>query len=80
MKLSIYTIQSTLFDGEVEKIIARTSTGEITVLDGHIPLMSVLKGPTVEVAGKNSERKTISLSSGFLEVRPGSKVVILANQ
>ena len=42
MKLGVYTIEKTLFDGEAEKIIAETSTGEITVLDGHVPLVSEL--------------------------------------
>jgi len=31
MKLSIYSIQSTLFEGEAEKLIAATPQGQITV-------------------------------------------------
>ena len=78
MKLSIYSIQSTLFEGETEKLIAKTAMGEITVLDNHLPLVTILKGPDIEIIDKKGEKNTIPISSGFLEVRPESDVVILA--
>jgi len=79
MKLSIHSLQKTLFEGEVEKIIARTTMGEITVLDGHIPLISSLRGPSLELIDKKGKKDIIGLVSGFLEVRPESEVVILAD-
>ncbi|KKS38518.1 MAG: hypothetical protein A3G49_06435 [Candidatus Sungbacteria bacterium RIFCSPLOWO2_12_FULL_41_11] len=79
MKLSIYSLQKTLFEGEVEKIIARTTTGEITVLDGHIPLISSLRGPGLELIDKKGKKDIIKIDSGFLEIRPESEVVILAD-
>lgn len=78
MKLSIYSIQSTLFDGVAEKLIAKTAMGEITVLDNHLPLVTILEGPHVEIIDTRGERNTIAIRSGFLEVRPESEVVILA--
>lgn len=89
MKLSIYSLQKTLFDGEAEKIIARTTTGEITVLEGHIPLISSFAGPELKIINKKGKGNAIKVSSGFLEVRPAtsearlgrpeSEVVILAS-
>ena len=79
MKVSIYSIQKTLFEGEAKELIAHTSEGQITVLDDHLPLITALVGHLVEVVGKNNERKEVPLESGFLEVRPESEVVILAN-
>lgn len=78
MKLSIYSLQSTLFDGEVESITLPTPQGEITVLDNHIPLVSLVKRGEVcyTVSGT---RKSLYLGGGVLEVRPESKVVILAS-
>ena len=80
MKLSIYSIQSTLFEGEVEKLIARTTAGEITVLDNHIPLISILKGPSVKIVDKSGNKNIIDVGSGILEVRPESESVILAEE
>lgn len=79
MKLSIYSINKTLFDGEVEKLIAKTTTGEVTVLDGHLPLISRLQGPSVDIIDSKSQRTEVKLASGILEVRPESEVVVLVN-
>lgn len=78
MKLAIYSIQSTLFKGDAEKLVAKTAMGEITVLDSHLPLVTILEGPHVEIIDTKGERSIVPIRSGFLEVRPESEVVILA--
>ncbi len=78
MHISIHSIQKTLFDGEAEKLICETPMGQITVLDHHLPLIAEITGPSIAVVQKNGERAEIPLARGFLEVRPGSEVVILA--
>ena len=78
MKLSIYSLQNTLFEGNTDKLIARTPSGQITVLDHHVPMVTVLAGPSVEAISRSGEKTTIPISSGFLEVRPESEIVILA--
>lgn len=79
MYISIHSIQSTLFEGQAEKLIAHTSQGQITVLDQHLPLITTLVGPGVEIVGASGERTDVSIASGILEVRPESDVVILAD-
>ena len=80
MRLSIHSLQKTLFQGEAEKIIARTPMGEITVLDGHIPLVTPLTGLELRVVDKKGISDIITLVSGFLEVRPESEGVVLSKQ
>ena len=88
MKVSVYSIEETLFEGEAEKVIAKTPLGEITVLDNHLPMVTSLIGPSLRVVDPThkfmggvdkieEKSKVIELSSGFLEVRPESEVVIL---
>lgn len=79
MKLSIYSIKETFFEGEVEKIVATTLNGEISILEGHIPLISLLKGPHVTTVNSQGKPEQIPLKSGVLEVRPEKEVIILAN-
>lgn len=79
MKIAIHSIQSTLFDGKAEKLICRTPQGQITILDNHIPLITKVTGPTVEIVDKKGERVIIDLNSGVLEVRPESEVVLLVD-
>ena len=77
MHISVYSLQGTLFSGSAEKLICRTPQGQITVLDRHLPLISTLNGPTVELVDNKGERIKIEISSGVLEVRPESEAVLL---
>ena len=36
-KLQIITPEKTFFDGETEQIIARTTVGDVGILNGHEP-------------------------------------------
>ena len=79
MTVSVYTLENTLFEGEAEKIIARTPLGEISILDNHLPLISSLVGSELCIVDKENKKNIIKINSGFIEVRPGSEVMILAN-
>ena len=79
MRVSVYSLQNTLFSGTAEKLICCTPQGQITVLDRHLPLISTLNGPAVELVDNTGKRTKIEISSGVLEVRPESEVVLLVN-
>lgn len=73
MQLKIYSLTGAIFEGETNSITLPGSDGEITVLKGHIPLITVLKKGEIRF----SDQK-ISIEKGFAEI-DGSKVVVLAN-
>lgn len=79
MKIAIYSIEETLFEGEADKLVAHTHSGQITVLDEHIPLIATLTGPKLSVVRKNEQPLEIPLEKGVLEVRPQSEVVVLVD-
>ncbi len=78
MNVAIHSIGGTLYAGTAEKLICDTPQGQMTVLDHHLPLIARISGPSMSVVQKTAERSDIALSSGFLEVRPNSEIVILA--
>jgi F0F1-type ATP synthase epsilon subunit len=78
MHIAIHSIQSTLFEGDAEKLICETPMGRTTVLDHHLPIISQIDGPAVFVIGGDGTQTRVPLAGGFMEVRPGSDVVILA--
>ena len=80
MKIAIYSMEQTLFEGQAEKVIAQTPMGEIAVLNGHLPMISAICAPSVAIITAHGERTTIALVDGILEVRPESEIVILANE
>jgi F-type H+-transporting ATPase subunit epsilon len=78
LKLKIVTPERIVFEDEVDSATVMTETGEITVLPGHIPLVTSLRpGEMRLMKGKTEE--LLAVSTGFLEVRPGNEIVILAD-
>jgi F-type H+-transporting ATPase subunit epsilon len=79
MKVRIYTLQKTLFEGEAVETIAKTTTGEIAILAHHEPLVTILRPSEVRIKTEGGGEEAIRIEGGFLEVRPDNSVVILAN-
>ncbi|MBI5421423.1 MAG: hypothetical protein HZA35_03915 [Parcubacteria group bacterium] len=78
MKLGIYTLQGTLFEGDIKQLTTTTTVGEVTILNHHIPLVSRLVGPIVRLVDTSEKESIIKITSGFLEVHEQGEVVILA--
>ncbi len=69
MRLGIYSLKKILFQGEAQSVNCKTESGEITVLDDHEPLVSVLKEGIMKIIDNSGKEHYIPVSSGFLEVR-----------
>jgi F-type H+-transporting ATPase subunit epsilon len=77
--LRVVSVERSLFEGDVEFIIANGADGELGVLARHAPLMTVLKhGPLriQEVIG--GPEQLLFVGGGFLEVLP-DRVTVLAD-
>ena len=78
-QLRVVSVERSLFEGDVEFIIATGADGELGILARHAPLMTSLKpGPLriQEVIGGPEE--VIFVGGGFLEVLP-ERVTVLAD-
>ena len=49
MKLSVYSLKQILFQGEAQLLNCKTVMGEITILDNHETLITVLSSGTMKV-------------------------------
>ena len=79
MHLSIYSIEKTIFDGEVASVTLPTPLGEMTVLEHHIPLVSTISAGEIRYVLTGNTVETVAFRGGILEVQPESRVVVLAN-
>lgn len=79
MRLLVYSLKNTLFEGEAESLNCQTAVGEITVLDNHEPLISVLRQSVLKIIDKNKKEHFIEIKGGFLEVRSNSQVRCLVD-
>ncbi len=80
MRLSVFSLKKVLFEGEAEAVNAQTASGEITILDHHRPLISMLKSGTLRITDRKKQDHFIPVSSGFLEVNPENQVRFLVDE
>lgn len=78
IKLEIVTPERVVSRLVVQQVTVPTTTGEITVLPEHIPLISILEPGIIEVKQEDGTLEVMSVSGGFIEVLK-DKVVILAD-
>lgn len=77
LTLKIVTPDGVTYDSAADSVSLPTAAGEITVLPHHIPLVTVLKAGEVRIKTPAQEF-ALSVSSGVVEIRPGSVVYVLA--
>lgn len=79
MRLSIITPEKTLYHNEdVKRVTLNTVEGEITVLPGHIPLVTFLAPGEIVIEDIYNNIKPLAVSGGFIEVNKET-VKILAD-
>lgn len=78
LNLKIVTPERIVYEDTVDSISLMTETGEVTILPNHVPLVSNLRSGEIRLK-KNGEEHHLVASTGFLEVRPGNEVVVLAD-
>jgi F-type H+-transporting ATPase subunit epsilon len=77
--LRVVSVERSLFEGEVEFIIASGAEGELGIMARHAPLMTVLKpGPLRIQEVMGGDEQVLFVGGGFLEVLP-DRVTVLAD-
>lgn len=79
IQFEIVTPERVVLKQEILQITVPTTSGEITILPDHIPLVSVLKPGVLEVKRADGVLEIMAVSGGFIEVMKDSRVVILAD-
>lgn len=78
IKFEIVTPEQVVLKEYVVRATIPTQSGEVTILPGHIPLVSILQPGIIEVEKADGSLDVMAVSGGFLEVLSG-KIVILAD-
>ncbi len=78
LKFQIVTPERTVLHEEVDSLTCPTQMGQITILPNHIPLIASLQAG--ELVAKIGDRvEPIAVSGGFVEIRPGNEIIVLAD-
>ena len=78
LNFKIITPDKIVFSEAVDQVSLMTTTGEITVMSHHIPLVTNLQPGEVRYK-KDGQEKVMAVAGGFAEVRPGNELVVLAD-
>ena len=77
--LRVVSVERSLYEGDVEFIIANGADGELGVLARHAPLMTILKpGPLRIQETIGGPEEVLFVGGGFMEVLP-DRVTVLAD-
>jgi F-type H+-transporting ATPase subunit epsilon len=74
--LDIVSAEKEIFSGVVEMIVASGQLGEIGIIPGHAPLLTVLRPGEVRVTLPGGEQDVYYISGGMLEVQPYTVTVL----
>ncbi|MDP2685454.1 MAG: ATP synthase F1 subunit epsilon [bacterium] len=74
----IVTPDGIIYEDKVEKVTLPTTSGEITILPGHVPLVSVLKAGEL-IAYKEGHPIAMSVAGGIVEIQPQNKLYVMAD-
>lgn len=74
----IVTPDGVVYADDIDRVTIPTQAGEVTILANHAPLVSILKAGELLVR-KGSDIVALAVSSGIIEIRPDSKVYIMAD-
>jgi F-type H+-transporting ATPase subunit epsilon len=77
LRLEIITAERQVFADDVNVVVAPGIEGDLGILPHHAPLMTMLK-PGELLIRKDGNETYMSVSGGFLEIRP-DKIIILAD-
>ncbi len=77
LHVEVVSADRTVWSGEATRVIARTSEGDVGILPGHAPLLSLLVDGVVDVLTTEDETWVAAVSTGFISVA-NNRVSILS--
>lgn len=75
--LQILTPQETAFEGEVQAITVPSASGEITVLNDHEPLFTMLVAGVIKIK-KIGDDEYLGIGGGYLETNREKTTLVLS--
>lgn len=79
LTLDIVTQEKRLLTAPVKSVTVDTVEGEITILPGHVPLLTRLSEGLLRFTDEKGTEDVVAIFGGFLEVGDDGKLTILAD-
>lgn len=74
--VSMVSADRQLYSGKAERLVATAERGELGILAGHAPFLSILKAGQVRLTLPDGKEEVIYISGGFIEVQQGQTIIL----
>lgn len=68
LHVAVVSVDQNIWSGDAKSLVAKTTEGEIGILAGHEPVLSLLVDGIVRVEGLDGTKLEVNISGGFLAV------------
>ena len=68
LKVSVISPERTLFEGEADSVVAPAYDGQVGILTGHAPMMTLLGRGALRIEGGGAGGRRYEVEGGFLQV------------
>jgi len=76
MNLEIVTPEARVYEDTVDSVVLPTTSGEINILPGHIPIVTEIKAGEI-IVSRSGVAQSLAISKGFAQC-VGDKISVLA--
>ncbi|MFA9203527.1 MAG: F0F1 ATP synthase subunit epsilon [Flavobacteriales bacterium] len=70
LQCNVVSVKESIFSGTIKMLIAKGVGGELGIMPGHTPLITLLQPGPVRVQREDGSEEVIYVSGGVLEVQP----------
>ena len=77
MFLKVISLKGIKYEGAASSLNIKTQSGEITILENHRPLITLLKKGIAVITDDKNQKTELEINSGFLEIAPENKINVL---
>jgi F-type H+-transporting ATPase subunit epsilon len=78
LKVDVVNAEDTLYSGDAEFVALPGIAGELGILPGHTPLITLIKPGLVRIRTQGKQEEEIFVAGGVLEIQP-HHVIVLAD-
>lgn len=84
LQVELVSPERVAYSGEAKMVVARTVSGDLAFLTGHVPMVGVLETWPIRIIRHDDTVEVVAVHLGFVEVSPTvdgvTKVTILSDQ
>ncbi len=76
LKVELVAADRLVWEGEARQVNARSVDGELGVLPGHEPILTILAAGDVSIKAEDGSTRTATIDAGFLSVDRNTVTIV----